>query len=262
MSATIEKPRPSGSEAGSSPKTSRVDLVINYVKDQIAGGVWGPGARLPNENEVAKVLGVSRTPVREAMKVLASAGLLEARQGHGTFVRSRISVSALQLALFQLHLEATTPQKLMEVRELFEVACIELAATRRTSNDIIAMEEAIRRLKTVATRKPLDAASALEADLDFHRAVYAATHNELIEAIANLMLQMITPYVARSHQAGQLNQSIKLHQMMLDAIIAEPSGEPKRLRSVRANMEHFRQTLELTARHRTAPPAAEEDDHA
>jgi DNA-binding FadR family transcriptional regulator len=252
MSATIDKPQISGKETGGTGKGSRVDLVINYVKDQIAAGTWGPGARLPNENEVARVLGVSRTPVREALKVLASAGLLEARQGHGTFVRSRISVSALQLALFQLHLEATTPQKLMEVRELFEAACLDLAASRRTSNDIIAMEEAIRRLKTVAAMKPLDAAAALDADLDFHRAVYAATHNELIEAIANLMLQMIAPYVARAHEAGQLNQSIKLHQMMLDAIVAEPSGEPKRLRSVRANMEHFRQTLEMTALQGTA----------
>jgi DNA-binding FadR family transcriptional regulator len=234
-------------------KLSRVDVVIEHVKQQISEGTWPPGARLPNENEVAKTLGVSRTPVREAMKVLSSAGLLETRQGQGTFVRSRISTSTLQLALFHLHLEATTPQKLMEVRELFEAACVELASERRTNDDIVAMSEAVRRLRAVAEAMPLDRTAALEADLDFHRAVYAATHNELIEAIANLMLQMIAPYVAKSHEAGQLSQSIALHEMMLEEIINPTRGAHKRIRSVRANMDHFRKTLELTAEKRQRP---------
>jgi GntR family transcriptional repressor for pyruvate dehydrogenase complex len=229
------------------PKASRVDLVIEHVKNQISEGIWTSGSRLPNENEVAKALGVSRTPVREAIKILAAAGLLETRQGHGTFVRSRISVSALQLALFQIYLEKTTPQKLMEVRELFEVACVELAAQRRNSNDLVAMELAIQRLREEAAKRPLDRTAALEADIAFHRAVYAATHNELIQAIANLMLEMITPYIGKSHEAGQLQQSIRLHEMMLEAIAAHDGADQKLMRSVRANMDHFRQTLELRA---------------
>lgn len=245
-------------QSGGASKTSRVDLVIEHVKSQISAGALRPGARLPNENEIAKALGVSRTPVREAIKVLASAGLLETRQGYGTFVRSRMSVSALQLALFQLHLEETTPQKLMEVRELFERACVDLAAERRTSNDLIAMGEAIRRLRAVAAARPLDRPAALEADIDFHRAVYAATHNELIEAIANLMLQMIAPYIAKSHEAGQLQRSIELHEMMLEAVTAQDRGGPQRQRSVRANMDHFRQTLEL--RRRSASRSRDQGD--
>lgn len=241
---TTEKPIPEARAPKREAKQSRVDLVIEHVKHQITAGAWRPGTRLPNETEVAKALGVSRTPVREAMKVMAAAGVLESRQGHGTFVRSRASATALQLALFQLHLEETTPRKLMEVRELFEAACVKLAVGRRTRNDIVAMEAAIRRLKEVADAKPLDRAAALEADIDFHRAVYAAAHNELIEAIANLMLQMITPYIAKAHEAGQLHRTIELHEMMLKAIIAEGPGRDRRLRSVRANMEHFRQTLE------------------
>jgi GntR family transcriptional repressor for pyruvate dehydrogenase complex len=242
-----DKPNSPPQRGIENPKASRVDRVIQYVKNQISEGSWTAGTRLPNENEVAKTLGVSRTPVREAIKVLAAAGLLETRQGHGTFVRSRISVSALQLALFQIHLEKTTPQKLMEVRELFEAACVELAAQRRTGNDLVAMELAIQRLRDEAVRRPLDRAAALEADIAFHRAVYAATHNELIQAIANLMLEMITPYIGKSHEAGQLQQSIRLHEMMLEAITAHDRGEQKLMRSVRANMDHFRQTLELRA---------------
>jgi DNA-binding FadR family transcriptional regulator len=234
--------------AATVPRTSRVDIVIDHVKGRIADGSLRAGSQLPNENEIARLLGVSRTPVREAIKVLAAAGLLETRQGHGTFVRSRLSLSALQLALFQIHLEATTPQKLMEVRQLFENACVELAAERRTSNDLIAMREAIRRLKAIAGATHLDKAAALEADLDFHRAVYAATHNELIEAVANLMLQMIAPWVARSHEGGDLKRSIQLHEMLLEAIESQDRSGAKRLTSVAANMEHFRSTLELIER--------------
>jgi DNA-binding FadR family transcriptional regulator len=248
-----DKPSSAQTHRPENPRASRVDHVIEYVKTQITDGVWTAGSRLPNENEVARTLGVSRTPVREAIKILAAAGLLETRQGHGTFVRSRISVSALQLALFQIHLEKTTPQKLMEVRELFEVACVELAAQRRTSNDLVAMEIAIQRLREEAAKRPLDRQAALEADISFHRAVYAATHNELIQAIANLMLEMITPYIGKSHEAGQLQQSIRLHEMMLEAIAAHDRADHKLMRSVRANMDHFRQTLEPRA---PAPTAA------
>jgi len=61
------------------------------------------------------------------------------------------------------------------------------------------------------------------------------------------MLEMITPYIGKSHEAGQLQQSIRLHEMMLEAIAAHDRADQKLMRSVRANMDHFRQTLELRA---------------
>jgi len=72
------------------------------------------------------------------------------------------------------------------------------------------------------------------------------------------MLQMIAPYVAKSHEAGQLRQSIALHEMMLEEMISPTRGANTRIRSVRANMDHFRQTLELTTDKRQHPTGEDE----
>lgn len=224
--------------------TSRIQVVLDHIKALVADGHLEMGARLPTEMELARQLGVSRTPVREAMKVLAAAGIVEVRQGNGTFISDGAKGSLSQLLLFQIYLKDTTPQKLMEVRMLFERSCAELAAQRRTAEDLAEMRVCIERLRSLSETAPGDTAALAEADLDFHRAVYRATHNELVETIANLALNMVAPWIRRSHENGEALHSVRLHEVMYTLIEARNGGGARECYGVEANMEHFRQMLE------------------
>lgn len=232
---TREKPKKS---------LSRLEVVLDHIKHQIAEGTLQPGAQLPPELELARELGVSRTPVREAIKVLAAAGVVEVRHGHGTFVANGAQASLGQLLLFEIYLKDTTPQKLMELRTIFERSAAELAAQRRTPEDLQAMRNAIERLRTLVEVEPLDFDATLEADLDFHRAIYRATKNELVETLAKFVLNMVSGWLRRSHENRGLRDTVRLHEIMYAMIEARNSGGARECYGVEANMEHFRQMLE------------------
>jgi GntR family transcriptional regulator, transcriptional repressor for pyruvate dehydrogenase complex len=236
---------PSGGAGGRGRKPpSRLEIVLDHIKQRIAEGILRPGDQLPPENELARELGLSRTPVREAVKVLAAAGILVVRHGRGTFVSDGAQASLGQLLLFEIYLKDSTPQKLMEVRRIFERSCAELAAQRRTEGDLAEMRACIERLRPLAAADPPNLDATLEADLAFHRAIYKAAKNELVATLANFVLNMISGCLRRSHASGGLNDTVRLHEIMYTMIESRNSGGARECYGADENMEHFRLMLE------------------
>jgi GntR family transcriptional regulator, transcriptional repressor for pyruvate dehydrogenase complex len=229
-------------------KQNKVELVIEAIKSRLSEGAWKSGDRLPNEDELAAILHVSRTPLREAIKILDMANVLEIRRGTGTFVRHGSVASLSQLVLFQRYLSRATPQKLMEVRWLFERSCAELAAQRRTEDDLAGMRAAIDDLRALATPNWTSIIEEIcEMDKLFHRRVYDAAKNELISTISNFVLDMVSPFMMRSLKVGGPWKTIKLHEMLYVMIEnGNPAGarEITSMNAVDVNMNHFRENLE------------------
>jgi len=125
-------------------------------------------------------LDVSRSVMREALRVLKAKGLVDARQKRGTFVQPRTEWKLLDSDVIRWQLEGHADQKLMddlaEFREVVEPASAGLAALRRTEDDLAAMEQALERMSAAAGGD----GDPVAADLAFHRAVLVATHNELL----------------------------------------------------------------------------------
>jgi DNA-binding transcriptional regulator YhcF (GntR family) len=118
--------------------------VIAAIKAMVTSGAFPPGARLPGERELAQQLSASRPTVRQALGALVQMGVLEARQGSGTVV-ARSSVNVLKTPFeMLLMLEQPTVYELYEVRELVEVHLAGRAAERRTPDDLVALESALR----------------------------------------------------------------------------------------------------------------------
>lgn len=235
-------------DVGGPKKQNKVELVIEAIKSRLSDGTWKSGDRLPNEDELGAILHVSRTPLREAIKILDMANVLEIRRGTGTFVRRGTVASLSQLLLFQRYLNRATPQKLMEVRWLFERSCAELAAQRRTDDDLAAMRAAIDDLRALATPDWRNIIEQIcEVDKLFHRRVYDAAKNELISTISNFVLDMVSPFMERSLMVGGPWKTIKLHEMLYVMIEnGNPAGarEITSMNAVDVNMNHFRETLE------------------
>jgi DNA-binding FadR family transcriptional regulator len=155
-------------------RASLVDQVIEQLKDQITSGSWQMHAKIPTETVLAEQLGVGRNTVREAVRALTHAGLLECRQGDGTYVRA---VSELSGAMAR-RLRAAEHLEILEVRRALEIEAAKLAAVRRTEGDIELIEAALKRRDQAWADAEAD--SFVEADLAFHIAVVEATHNRVL----------------------------------------------------------------------------------
>ena len=234
------------------PRSSLVNVVIDYIQGCLSRGELSVDDKLPTEFELADILGVSRTPIREAIKVLEIAGLLEIRKGAGTFVKANPETSVAQLLLFQMLLKKSTPQEMMEVRRLFERNCAELAAERRTEADLAAMRKAIDDFVAVSGNPDSTASELAAADAAFHRVMYKATQNELISTIANFVLDMVMPWMEESLTFAGPAQTIELHEMLLSMIERKNAGAAREISGVTVaadkNMEHFKSSLEAFTR--------------
>src|SRR3546814_6033205 len=111
--------------------TSWADIAANHSRQESVRGGWELGERIPNESTVSALLKVSRGTVREAVKMLVSQGLLETRQGSGTYVRAHYDLSGSVLRMRRANLRDQ-----VETRCALEVEATRLAAIRHTGQDI------------------------------------------------------------------------------------------------------------------------------
>lgn len=121
-------------------RTGLVDQVIEQLRASVAGGEWPVDTRIPTEPELAEALGVGRNTVREAVRALAHSGILEVRQGDGTYVRATSEVSGAVRRLCGPQL-----RDVLQVRRCLEVEGARLAAAARTEEDLAELRALLHR---------------------------------------------------------------------------------------------------------------------
>ncbi|WP_037607236.1 FadR/GntR family transcriptional regulator [Streptacidiphilus rugosus] len=153
------------------------DQVIAQLRTQITSGEWPVGSRIPTEAELVERLGVARNTVREAVRALAHNGLLDIRQGSGTYV---LATSELAGVMHRRFAEADKSE-VTELRLALEAAAARLAATRRTAQDLRLLQTALARREDAWHSG--DAEAFVLNDAAFHQAVMAASHNAVLAAL-------------------------------------------------------------------------------
>jgi DNA-binding FadR family transcriptional regulator len=150
-------------------------LVASSISREIARGRLKPGDQLPTVQALAETFGVSRNVVREAIARLASEGLVWSQQGRGAFVSESTKSTVLKIDYDTIQ-HGDAFRSLFELRGALEVRASALAAERRTAQDLNAMRQALMTM----TAAPYGSVAWLDADLDFHRAIAAATRNDYL----------------------------------------------------------------------------------
>ncbi|RYX97991.1 MAG: FadR family transcriptional regulator [Comamonadaceae bacterium] len=191
------------------------------------------GTRLPSEQSMAELFGVSRTVVREAIALLKSDGLVSTRKGSGAFVCGTSRAPAL--------LDVATTQQvhsllnLIEVRRGLESEVAALAAVRRTPGQLAEIEHALRRIGEAAAA----GVNGVEEDVNFHLCIARATGNpywlRFVEMFADSMRSAVQ--VTRANEARRADFSGQVreeHEKIVNAIAA---GDPERARQAAA--EHM-----------------------
>lgn len=207
---------------------SLVDEVIGKLREQISSGAWPVDARIPTEPELVEALNVGRGTVREAVRALAHAGLLEVRRGDGTYVRARSELSGA----LRREIQATTHDHVQEVRRAIEVEAARLAARRANPADLEACAHALA-ARDVAARKveqanPEDTSWVdewVEADANFHTAMVAAAGNPLLlDLYLEIGSALRTVLTERALRTDFDRFLVAGHSTLLDAVRA---GDPE-----------------------------------
>lgn len=189
------------------------DQVIQRMKDLIRSGALAPGSKLPSEFELMEQFGVGRSTIREAVRVLAHAGILTVRQGDGTYVRADVADTE---PLAQ-RLRRARAVEVHEVRRALELEIVRLAAQRRDVADLERMRACLRERQQAADAG--DATRWLDADIAFHLAVAAATKNsilaELYQAFAVTLREALAAIIDLT---GFEDEVSALHDELVDAL--------------------------------------------
>ena len=195
------------------------DDAIERIRELIASGAWGPGTRLPREVDLAKQLGLSRNSLREAVRALSQARVLEVRQGDGTYVSSLDPGELLEPTLSATHLlQGRTVLELFEVRRMLEPEAAALAAQRGDAEVAAALEAELDRM--VAAGDSAD--DLVEADAAFHDVIAHAPGNGVLRAL----LRSLSTSTVRARlwhgiaERGALDQAREEHRRIYEAIAA------------------------------------------
>lgn len=209
---------------------SPVDKIIRQIRSLITSGQLKSGDRLPPERKLAEKFGVGRTNVRDALQKLEFYGILKTLPQSGTLVAG-MGITALEgLITDVLKLENSDFAALVETRVLLETNAANLAAKRRTPEDLIAIRKALDAYE----KKVKKGEQAVEEDLMFHLKIAEASKNSVLKS---LML-IITPDIINSFikldvcKDGRIYKSLEEHQVILQHIVnqeAELAAEAMRL---------------------------------
>jgi DNA-binding FadR family transcriptional regulator len=198
---------------------NRHSQIIQELGRQIVSGELKPGDVLMREESMAQHMSVSRTALRESLRVLASKGLIETRQKTGTRVREPRYWSHLDPDILAWRCETLPTQdfidKLSEMREIIEPAAAASAAGRRSASQLARIRAAYQ---AMAAAQDMDAWA--RADLEFHESVLAATNNELMTSLFSVIETTLGTYflISARKAAKDFKYSLPRHLAIYEAI--------------------------------------------
>jgi GntR family galactonate operon transcriptional repressor len=191
--------------------------MVEVLAYRILDGQFQEGSTL-DLNALLVEFDVSLTVLREALRVLAAKGMVDARPKRGTFIRPRSAWSLLDSDV--LHWQFARPNRpgllddLHELRSIVEPGAASLAAARATESDLAALDAALDDMAAAGS----DPVAAVAADLAFHRALLAATHNELVERMEVVIETGLAERDRMVHGNAGTADPVPSHRAVVDAI--------------------------------------------
>lgn len=202
--------------------------IVAQIKNLIAQGKLRPGDQLPSERELSEMFQVSRASVREAIRALESIGLIDIRQGEGTYIASTIEtlLTSVASALAQ-HRDPLTP--VFEARKILEPATAALAAERATAEEVAKLEAIL----TEQAKQIAEGETGVEADTRFHFTLAEAAKNEVLLRLNEAIVDGLRETRVRSLRSqGRPARSMAGHREILEAI---RSKDPAKAREAMLN---------------------------
>lgn len=209
--------------------------VFERLRDQVVSRTWPAGSMLPSEKQLSIEMGVSRASIREGIQQLAILGLLETRQGEGTYVRDFSSEIYLNALIPLLVLDETAIFHVLEYRKVMEMGTVALVVEKAGEDDLERLEKAY----AVMVQNRDDSAEFAKADLAFHLALAEASGNPIIAKINQIIRHILSVSMENIVKTLGNQDGLDYHRRILDAIKRRDSTLAKQLME-----EHIVRTVE------------------
>ena len=197
-----------------------VDLVIEKLLNYFLQGSLKMWNRLPPEMELAKRLGVSRNSMREAMKVLEVLGIVERRQGDGSYIASDGDHSLAPM-LFALFGSIGTSTELVELRQMLEVGLVDLIIDKVDEDGIEKISQKLDEMKKLATESEMPVEKFIQNDIDFHYAIIECSKNTSVIKLGKLLMRLFGSSMAEHLTSSHgVKRAIEDHEAIFEAIKA------------------------------------------
>ena len=199
-------------EIGPAIRANLSSQIVESLKNYIIENNLPSGSKLPSERELMTMTKVSRNILREAIKSLESLGILEVKVGDGTYVREYDYTSVIPQMSYALARQGSDLNKLIEARELFEVAALDLVITNIIPSDISHLESVINNIEQANTIE-----ENMQADLEFHTALIEISGNQVVSELCAFLRQffiLATNYA----RASMIKNDVASHRALLDAL--------------------------------------------
>ena len=189
--------------------------VMESIEQMILEQQLGPGDVLPTETQIADQLQVSKSSVREAVKMLEALGLVEIRRGLCTVISENPQRGFLNVLMSQLYLHSGSTDDLRVFRQVIEAACTNLAMETATDSDLQLVRQALEQFR----RKVEQGALEVEDDIHFHMQIVQATHNTFLVTLASALYSLFRDSIRHSIQENPrtaLHDHERIFQAFLD----------------------------------------------
>jgi GntR family transcriptional repressor for pyruvate dehydrogenase complex len=191
----------------------------------IANGTLAQGSKLPPERALATQLKVSRSSLRQALKVFTIMGVLSQRVGDGTYFNGRASDFLKEPIDLLILVANISPSELFEVRLMIEPELAARAAERATAHDVTALRRAITTMQEYATNDK----KIIECDVSFHRLVFEAAGNRLCQAIFGVLQKALLTSISRTTKLVDVGHTARFHGAICSAIDRRQPEEARRM---------------------------------
>ena len=213
--------------------------VYDQMLDNILNGIWPPGTKLPSENELGQMFGVSRVPIREALRKLNTMGITQTRQGEGSFVLMVTPGMFMNSLLPMLVWNRKSMMDILEYRRIVEPENAALAARNADETDIANLLQTLGEMNKIG-RPELEFAIA---DMKFHLDIARATKNSLLFNVSNVIRDVLVSYYRKINELMGIDRALKYHRLIFEAI---RDNDPDQAR--RWMQEHIATTIDDVSR--------------
>ncbi|MGE5677965.1 MAG: FadR/GntR family transcriptional regulator [Pseudomonadota bacterium] len=209
--------------------------VFEQIKDNIISGEWKPGDKIPSENELGNLFGVSRVSIRSAIQRLCVLGLLTTRHGEGTFVSELSPDMHMNSLIPMLALDKTQVIEVLEFRRIIEIESVKLAAQRAQEEDIKELEEIVRMMKENA----YDPKKFAEEDSFFHETLVKSSKNTILYKVNTIIRDILLSHQIKIQEIMGPSLALMYHPAILEAVKKGDSELAAKLMA-----EHIQTTIE------------------
>jgi GntR family transcriptional repressor for pyruvate dehydrogenase complex len=214
------------------------EQIAASIQEMIAVNRLKPGVQLPSERELARLMGVNRSTVREALRILEHRGLVTMRMGSGTYIADVPADTVSESIERYIVFGQSSHEELIKLREMLEPEIAATAAEQATDDDLMRLKELAAQIEVVFSAGAV--ADYARLDTDFHQALAEATHNALVIAIITGLRKVMQGWVLAQSATHRIEEGAHSHGRVAESVAARDPA------AARQSMRYHNQIMRTT----------------